>query len=1011
MKKDINKKRGGNFAVREKRFNFVTKYHTEMKKFVLLLVCAVLSAFSGGVKAQEVLLNASNHNKTKNICNGYLYDDSKTGNYAPNQDRWVTICPSASMGSVGRVSLYFEEFDIDPSDQFIVYNGPDINSPVMYTMNNVPYFTGQELLGQTIMPSLTSGSGCLTIRLTTDASQEASGFKAKIECASLCQYPEAALDDYFIKIDENNNVTTRPVRDGADTLINEDGSLQIIRYKSIDICVGDSIVLVAKPNFPENDQGYHQDAAGCIYQWAYGDGEQDSIAFDARAGHKWQELSGYDLTLVVTDTANGGCKSRNTIDTRVRIAKNPIKTVHELPDICSGTEMGFSVGYGANSQVVVDSLEFHRGAKERYENTVFIPDGSGCGDESAGGCYESPVTFDNFTPGATVGGQDDIVSVCINIEHSFLYDLSMQLICPNGQSVMLKHRCSGSETFLGVPNETDNSSTQIGPNGIPYKCDSTFNPAGTGWTYCFSNNRLDDQRGVIGRHAGVPMIGTALDSTYVADTSGYFQTPVQTPAGTTATDMEIVDLNGFQSLIGCPLNGEWKIRICDTWGSDNGYIFWWDLELGQNSGANWDYQVPLDTVIWSGPTFFTQTSSTTSVIAPPIDSVGSFIFDVKIIDDFGCEWFTQTPLTVVQTPVVDLGEDIALCEMTSVRLDAGNETPTATYVWSPTGETTREIIAEAPANSNSELTYTVLVTEYNGSIYCMGQDEIKLIVHPAATAAFSSDTYPLEGCEPFSFQLNNTATNAQKYEWTVGEEHSNEANPSFTFPYGTYDVKLKVTSEHGCMDSVEYPAMINVYKHPIADFGWEPTNPYASDPTAQIVNLTKPDDETNQYHWTVQTNRNNTADVTNLFGKEPSYTWTPQAGQNVAGDYIISLDAYSVNQAPSGYIYECHDTISRVITIINDNLMFPTVITPNGDGVNDVFVIHNLVEGQAFPDNELAIYNRYGKRIFFVQDIRNEADFWDPAKTNTPSGTYFYRFIGRGPIRDVEFKGSVEVMR
>ncbi len=996
MKTDIDKKRGGNFAVREKRFNFVTKYHTEMKKFVLLLVCAVLSAFSGGVKAQEVLLNASNHNKTKNICNGYLYDNSKTGNYAPNQDRWVTICPTASMGSTGRTSLTFEEFDIGDGDTVFIYQGTSISDPVMTTADNTPFFQGNDLLGMTVMPSLLINSGCLTVRLVSDAENEASGFKAKIECASLCQYPEAALADYFIKFDENNNMSTRPVRDGADTLVNDDGSVQIVRYKSIDICLGDSVVLVADPKFPENDQGYHQDALGCIYQWAYGDGEQDSIAFDTQAGHVWPELSGYDLTLVVTDTANGGCRSRNTIDTRVRIAKNPIKTVHELPDICSGTEMGFSVGYGANSQVVVDSLEFRRGAKERYENTVFIPDGPQCHHISPTGCFSAPVTFDQFTPGATVGSADDIISICVNMEHTFLGDLGFSIVCPNGQSAILKYNTHSGGADLGQPT---GSTTCSDP------CDSNCNPQGVGWTYCFSNQLLTNQRGVISGNMSSP-----IDSTNTVDTTGYFQTPVQNATNMTS-GWETVDLTGLSGLVGCPLNGEWAIMVCDDWSADNGYVFWWDMELGQNSGANWDYQVPLDTVIWSGPTFFTQTSSTTSVIAPPIDSVGNFIFDVKIIDDFGCEWFTQTPLTVVQTPVVNLGDDIALCEMTSVRLDAGNETPTATYVWSPTGETTREIIAEAPANSNSELTYTVLVTEYNGSIYCMGQDEIKLIVHPAATAAFSSDTYPLEGCEPFSFQLNNTATNAQKYEWTVGEEHSGEANPSFTFPYGTYDVKLKVTSEHGCMDSVEYPAMINVYKHPIADFGWEPTNPYASDPTAQIVNLTKPDDETNQYHWTVQTNRNNTADVTNLFGREPSYTWTPQSGQNVAGDYIISLDAYSVNQAPSGYIYECHDTISRVITIINDNLMFPTVITPNGDGVNDVFVIHNLVEGQAFPDNELAIYNRYGKRIFFVQDIRNEADFWDPAKTNTPSGTYFYRFIGRGPIRDVEFKGSVEVMR
>ncbi|MDY4932225.1 MAG: hypothetical protein SO118_00205, partial [Candidatus Onthomorpha sp.] len=908
-----------------------------MKKIILFCVSVFMLAVCGKVSAQEYLLNNTNHNKTKNTCSGYLYDNSKNGNYEANQDRWITICPPASTGNTGRISLTFEEFNIHPTDTVFIYQGTSINDPYMTTSDNVPFFQNNDLLGRTIMPSLMMPSGCLTVRLASDGSNEASGFKAKIECASLCQYPEAALDEMFYRVAADGTLIPRPVRDGADTSINEDGSLNIVRYKSVDFCFGDSVVLVAKPLFPENDNVYHQDASTCIYEWSFGDGQTATVNYNTQVGHRWEDLSGYDLMLVVEDTANGGCRSRNVIDTRVRMATNPIKTVQQMPDMCSGTEVGFTVGYGENSQIIVDSLDFRRGAKERYENTVFIPDGPNCYNLSPTGCYDAPVTFDQFPSGSTVGSGSDVMSVCINMEHTFLGDLGFTLVCPNGQSVILKYNTHSGGSDLGLATSSTSCSNQ---------CDSNCNPPGVGWTYCFSNQYLTNARGVINGNMSSP-----IDSTNTVDTTGYFQTPVQN-ATSMATGWETVDLNGFQSLVGCPLNGEWSVRICDDWGADNGYVFWWDLELGQNSAANWDYQVPIDTVIWSGPTFFSQQTSTSSIIAPPIDSVGTFVFDVSIIDDFGCQWDTVSPLTVVQTPVVNLGEDIALCEMTNVQLDAGNESPTATYIWSPTGETTRVITAEASENSASVVNYKVLVTEYNGSIYCYGQDDINLIVRPAANAAFTSDVYPLEGCEPFSFRLLNTATNATQFEWTVGEETSTEANPAFTFPYGTYDVKLKVTSEYGCQDSVFYPGMINVYKHPIADFGWEPNNPYASDPTANLVNLTKPDDATNQYHWTVQTNRNNSNDVENLFGTNPSYTWTPQSGQSVAGDYLISLDAYSVNQAPSGFIYECHDTISRIITIINDNLMFPTVVTPNGDGVNDVFTIHNLVEGQAFPDNE-----------------------------------------------------------
>lgn len=952
--------------------------------------------------AQDIILNNSTHGTTRSTCSGYLYDNSKTGNYEPDQDRWVTICPAGG-STTTRVSLTFSEFNIDPSDTVIIYQGSSITDPPLVTDQgaSVPFFQNDDLLNRTVMPALSATTGCLTVRLKTDSVNEGTGFKAEIECVALCQFPEAALDTFFIKYDANGNMSTRPVRDGVDTVYDEDGNMQIAYFKSIDICEGDSIVLLADPRFPEydpnNSQTYEQDTADCIYEWSFGDGESATVSYNRSVGYSWKEVDGYDLVLLVTDTNNGGCTSRNTIDTRVRISKNPIKTVTQLPDMCSGTEMGLAVGYDVNSSIIVDSMEFNRGAKERNDIRTFIPDGPMCGTGVE--CYNAPVVFDQFRAGSTIGSVDDIMSVCVNIEHSYMGDLEMYIVCPTGQQATLKWQ-QGGVTFLGQPNENDNYSNL---------CDSNSNPYGVGWTYCFSNQYLDDARGWL--HNAAAAGAASMPPTDTAAHTGYYQTPNQ--QGSFVPAINDVDLNGFSSLIGCPLNGEWSIMVCDRLGQDNGYVFWWDMELSQSSSANWDYQVPIDTVMWTGPSFLDigNTTNTSTVIAPPIDSVGIYKFGIHILDDFGCMWDTVTTLEVVQTPVVELGENRELCEATSVRLDAGNETPTATYIWSPTGETTREIYAQAPNNSASEITYEVLVTEYNGSIYCYGRDSVKLIVHPAAYAAFTSASQNLEGCEPLRVDLVNTSTNGVSYQWIVGDQTSTDVNPSFVLPYGDYDVVLKVETEHGCQDSVRLENLIHVYNHPIADFGWEPNNPSASAPVANLINLTEPDAETNQYHWTIQTNKNSETDVENVFGKNPTYTWYPQQGETVAGDYLITLDAYSVNQSPSGNIYECHDTITRTITIINDNLMFPTVVTPNGDGVNDIFEIHNLIDGQAFPDNELSIYNRYGKRIYFVQNLRHESEFWDPEATNTPSGTYFYRFIGRGPIRDVEFKGSIEVLR
>lgn len=94
-----------------------------------------------------------------------------------------------------------------------------------------------------------------------------------------------------------------------------------------------------------------------------------------------------------------------------------------------------------------------------------------------------------------------------------------------------------------------------------------------------------------------------------------------------------------------------------------------------------------------------------------------------------------------------------------------------------------------------------------------------------------------------------------------------------------------------------------------------------------------------------------------------------------------------------------------------DRIMFPNVITPNGDNINDIFEIHNLIEQDAFSDNELIIYNRNGKLIYSFKNIRKKEDFWSPALTNSPTGTYYYRFIGKRYDKTIDTTGIIEVLK
>ena len=68
--------------------------------------------------------------------------------------------------------------------------------------------------------------------------------------------------------------------------------------------------------------------------------------------------------------------------------------------------------------------------------------------------------------------------------------------------------------------------------------------------------------------------------------------------------------------------------------------------------------------------------------------------------------------------------------------------------------------------------------------------------------------------------------------------------------------------------------------------------------------------------------------------------------------------------------HRCADTVRHSILIVNDSLIFPNIITPNGDGFNDNFVIKGLEDG-AYPVNRFVVYNRWGKKVYDTDNYVN----------------------------------------
>jgi gliding motility-associated-like protein len=157
------------------------------------------------------------------------------------------------------------------------------------------------------------------------------------------------------------------------------------------------------------------------------------------------------------------------------------------------------------------------------------------------------VLIDLFDEGAIVEGCDDLQSITINMEHSFIGDLTIVMECPNGQSMLLlENGPNGAEDPTGCM-WPDLGGTNLG-----------F-PGEEGWDYTWS----DDANYIIDDPNNPDVIGVSA-----------------VPEG------EYLPCGSFCDLIGCPLNGIWTLVISDNWGGDSGTLFEWGLNFGACDGPS-----------------------------------------------------------------------------------------------------------------------------------------------------------------------------------------------------------------------------------------------------------------------------------------------------------------------------------------------------------------------------------------------------------------------------------------
>lgn len=140
-----------------------------------------------------------------------------------------------------------------------------------------------------------------------------------------------------------------------------------------------------------------------------------------------------------------------------------------------------------------------------------------------------------------------------------------------------------------------------------------------------------------------------------------------------------------------------------------------------------------------------------------------------------------------------------------------------------------------------------------------------------------------------------------------------------------------------------------------------------------------------------------------------TYSWKPAAG--IIGSLqepvlTIKPTADATCQVTGTSAAGCSAIATITIQVTDDYKLDATnLLTPNGDGKNDRWVVRNL---DSYPDNEVKIFDRAGRLVY---QRRNYSNDWDGTLNGHPlaEGTYYYMLTVNGTSR--VWKGFITIIR
>ena len=422
------------------------------------------------------------------------------------------------------------------------------------------------------------------------------------------------------------------------------------------------------------------------------------------------------------------------------------------------------------------------------------------------------------------------------------------------------------------------------------------------------------------------------------------------------------------------------------------------------------YQLPVITgQNLISPAYYTGPNKTGTMYSPT-DEISSSVTLYVYDNNNTCSDEIMFNVTINPLPTATISaSQLVVCKNSTqpqVTLTGATGTAPYTFTYNVNGGATQtvtsssgnSVVLNVPTTIVGSFTYNLIDVTDASSTSCSNTQtgSVSITVNALPTASISGSTSICAG-QTTPIVFNGTPNSIVSYSFnngitqTIALNSSGNANltSSALSNDGTYTLlSVATTATPSCSQTQSGAANIVVVSYPV-----NPT--VSSDVTyclgEPIADMTASSNSGGALIWYADANLTDSLGVGTNFKPEAK----------TAIFYITEMTPYPF----------CESSPSAISILVQDcEIVLPTAFTPDGDMVNDTWVIENL--DAIYPKSIVRIYNRWGNIVFESKEGIYEQDPWN-GKFNTedlPVASYYFSIEYNDGKHDPK-KGTVTIIR